>query len=134
MFIQAIKSRISVVWDGWSTRNRRPFTSVTIVYIHSPSDNDNLWTLKKHLIEFNSTVGRHTGEMIGNDLVTSIRRFRIEAKVRVPAQARTHLISVLQLGWMVGDGVSANDVAVRQVCKVLDPEKSYLNPKQVRIL
>jgi hypothetical protein len=35
---------------------------------------------------------------------------------------------------MVGDGASANDVAVRQVCEELDPKKQYLNPKEVRIL
>jgi hypothetical protein len=80
-FIQAINSKISLVWDGWSTRNRRPYTSVSIVYIHSPPGNDNLWTLKSHLIEFNSTLGRHTGTMIGNDLVKTIRKFKFEKKV-----------------------------------------------------
>jgi hypothetical protein len=76
--IQTINSKISLVWDGWSTRNRRPYTSVSVVYIHSPPSNDNLWTLKSHLIEFNSTVGRHTGVMIGNDLIKTIRKFMFE--------------------------------------------------------
>ena len=40
----------------------------------------------------------------------------------------------LKLGWMVGDGASANDVAVHQVCKELDPKERYLKPKEVRIL
>jgi hypothetical protein len=35
---------------------------------------------------------------------------------------------------MVGDGVSANDVAVRTVCKILDPQRKRLDPKQVRVL
>jgi len=35
---------------------------------------------------------------------------------------------------MVGDGISANDVAVRTVCKELDPTQQRLKPKQVRIL
>jgi hypothetical protein len=35
---------------------------------------------------------------------------------------------------MVGDGASANDVAVRTVCNELDPGKKRLKPKQVRIL
>jgi hypothetical protein len=38
------------------------------------------------------------------------------------------------LGWMVGDSASANDVAVRTVCKELDPTQQHLKPKQVRIL
>jgi hypothetical protein len=35
---------------------------------------------------------------------------------------------------MVGDGVSANDVAVRTVCKELDPGQERLKPRQVRVL
>jgi hypothetical protein len=35
---------------------------------------------------------------------------------------------------MVGDGASANDVAVRTVCKTLDPIEKRLQPKQVRVL
>jgi hypothetical protein len=75
-----------MVWDGWSTQNSCPYT-VSITYIHSPPDNDNIWTLKKHLIKFNSTAGRHTGEMIGNELLTTIRKFNIEKKVCVVAMA-----------------------------------------------
>jgi hypothetical protein len=44
------------------------------------------------------------------------------------------LVAVSQLGWMVGDGASANDVAVHRVCNELDPEEEYLKPKEVRIL
>jgi hypothetical protein len=35
---------------------------------------------------------------------------------------------------MVSDGVSANDVAVRTVCKMLDPQRKRLDPKQVQVL
>ena len=35
---------------------------------------------------------------------------------------------------MVGDGAGANDVAVRTVCKTLDPTERHLQPKQVRVL
>ena len=45
---------------------------VSCTFIHSPPENDNLWTLKSNLIEFNLTVGRHTGVMIGKDLVKTI--------------------------------------------------------------
>ena len=37
--------------------------------------------LKKYLLEFNSPVGRHTGEMIGKDLVATIQKFGFEKKV-----------------------------------------------------
>jgi hypothetical protein len=40
----------------------------------------------------------------------------------------------MQLGWMVGDGASVNDVAVRTVCEILDPTKKRLRPMQVRVL
>ena len=35
---------------------------------------------------------------------------------------------------MVGDGASANDVAVRTVCQTLDPTGRRLQLKQVRVL
>ena len=35
---------------------------------------------------------------------------------------------------MVGDGASANDVAVHTVCQTLDPTGKRLQPKQVRVL
>ena len=44
------------------------------------------------------------------------------------------LTCILQLGWMVGDGVSSNDVAVRMVCKTLDPTMKHLQPKEVHVL
>lgn len=39
-----------------------------------------------------------------------------------------------QIGWMVGDGATTNDVAVRTVCRELDPARKRLIPKQVRVL
>ena len=55
--------------------------SFSISFIDSPPDNDTLWVLKNYLLEFNSPVGRHTGELIGLDLVNTIRKFRLEKKV-----------------------------------------------------
>ena len=78
---QRIPSKVSTIWDGWSTRKRRPFTSFSISFIDSPPDNDTLWVLKNYLLEFNSPVGRHTGELIGKDLVNTTRKFRLEKKV-----------------------------------------------------
>ena len=78
---QHIPSKVSTIWDGWSTRKRQPFTSFSISFIDSPPDNDNLWALKNYLLEFNSPVGRHTGELIGMDLVNTTRKFRLEKKV-----------------------------------------------------
>jgi len=127
---------VSTVWDGWSTRKRRPFTSFSISFIDSPPDDDTRWELKKHLLEFNSPVGRHTGKLIGEDLVGTIQKFNLSAKVcsTIYELQIESLISILQLGWMVGDGVSSNDVAVRTVCSILDPTRKRLQPKQVRIL
>jgi len=55
--------------------------SFNICFIDSPPNNDTQWELKKHLIEFNSPVGRHTGKLIGEDLVATIRKFRLKNKV-----------------------------------------------------
>ena len=78
---QRIPSKVTPVWDGWSTRKRRPYTSFRISFIDSPPGNDSLWELKKYLLKFNSPVGRHTGELIGQDLVRTIRKFQLEDKV-----------------------------------------------------
>ena len=80
---KAIPLKVSTIWDGWSTRKRQPFTSFSISFIDSPADNDTLWKLKNYLLEFNSPVGRHTGELIGMDLVNTTRKFRLEKKVGI---------------------------------------------------
>jgi hypothetical protein len=39
------------------------------------------WELKKYLLEFNSPVGRHTGELISLDLLATMKKFWVEKKV-----------------------------------------------------
>jgi hypothetical protein len=39
------------------------------------------WELKKYLLEFNSPVGRHMGELIGLDLLATMKKFQVEKKV-----------------------------------------------------
>jgi hypothetical protein len=72
---------VSVIWDGWSSRRRRPFTSFSISFIDSPRNNHTSWELKKYLLEFNSPVGRHTGKLIGQDLLATIKKFGLGEKV-----------------------------------------------------
>jgi hypothetical protein len=81
MLGQHIPSLVSIVYDGWSSKRRRPFSSVSIQYIHSPPDDPHDWSLKNHLLAFNQTVGRHTGMMVGKDLVSVIEKFGLERKV-----------------------------------------------------
>ena len=78
---QNIPSLASVVYDGWSSKRRRPFSSISIQYIHSPPEDPYDWSLKSHLLAFNRTIGRHTGIMVGKDLVSVIRKFGLEHKV-----------------------------------------------------
>jgi hypothetical protein len=81
--VQGIPSRISVIWDGWSTKRRRQYSSFSIQYIDSPLGNPNLWSLKSHLLAFDHTRGRHTGKMTGQGLVNVIKRFGFEDKVSI---------------------------------------------------
>src|SRR6266852_1071215 len=37
-----------------------------------------------------------------------------------------------QFGWLVGDNVTVNDVAVRHACKTLDPQAERLDAKEVQ--
>ena len=78
---QHIPSKVLTIWDGWSTRKWQLFTSFSISFIDLPPDNDTQWVLKNYLLEFNSPVGRHTGKLIGRDLVNTTRKFKLEKKV-----------------------------------------------------
>lgn len=78
---QNITSRVTGVFDGWSTRRRRPFMAFLIQFIHSPPENPNAWSLKALLLAFKHTVGRHNGKMIGHELVTISKEYNLEDKV-----------------------------------------------------
>lgn len=101
--IERIPSKVSTIWDGWSSRRRRPFTSFSISYIDSPPGDDTKWELKNNLLEFNSPVGRHTGKLIGKDLTKTIRKFRVEDKVSL-AFASCHNVPNIPLtvAWLDG--------------------------------
>ena len=79
---QNISSLVSIVWDGWSSKRCRPFSSYSIQYIDSSPNDPYDWSLKSHLIAFNWTVGRHTGQMVGKDLVGVVEKFGLKNKVR----------------------------------------------------
>lgn len=109
-----IPGRISVVFDGWSSKRPRRFSSYSIQYVDSPPDNPYEWNLKSHLIAFHHTPARHSGLMVGRDLVNVIKKFNFGDK----------------LGWIVCDNVSVNDVGVSYACTEINA--NTLDPKEVR--
>ena len=63
-------------------RNAAPnFFIFSIQYIDSPPGNPQEWTLKRHLLVFNRTISRHSGEIVGKELVSVIKKFELEEKV-----------------------------------------------------
>ena len=72
---------LSIVWDGWLSKQCHPYSLFLMQYIHSPCNDPYTWTLKNHLLTFNHTAGHHTGEMVGKDLVDVICKFKLEDKV-----------------------------------------------------
>ena len=46
-------------------------------------DKPNDWFLKSHILAFDPTVGRHTGNAIGKDIVKILQKFEITDKVRI---------------------------------------------------
>ncbi|KIL54867.1 hypothetical protein M378DRAFT_182392 [Amanita muscaria Koide BX008] len=60
--------------------NDAPSPPSSISFIDSPQNDDAHWELKNYLLEFSSPVGRHTGELIGQDLVAMIQKFHLESK------------------------------------------------------
>ena len=78
---QEIPSRISIIHDGWSTKCHRLFSSICIQYIHSAPETPRIWTLKNHLLDFKRTIGRHTGVLVGQELVDVVGKFGFMSKV-----------------------------------------------------
>ena len=78
---QNISSLVSIVWDGWSSKGHCPYSSFVMQYIHAPANDPYTWSLKNHLLTFNHTVGRHTREMVGKELIDIIRKFKLDDKV-----------------------------------------------------
>ena len=79
--VKSIESLVSIVYDGWSSKRRRSFSSYSIQYIYSPPENPNHWSLRSHLLEFHQTVGRHTGLMVGSNMISVIQKFGLKDKV-----------------------------------------------------
>jgi hypothetical protein len=79
--VTSIDSLVSIVYDGWSSKRRRSFASYSIQYIYSPPEDPYHWSLKSHLLDFHRTVGRHTGLMVGNDIIGVIQKFGLKDKV-----------------------------------------------------
>jgi hypothetical protein len=75
-----------LVYDGWSTKNRRNYTGIGIQYIDSPEDNENDWRIRRCLLFFEPSPGRHTGKAIGRELLGLVRKFHFENKVSQPMQ------------------------------------------------
>ena len=91
-FEQDIQGHISVVYDSWSSRRRRPFSSYSIQFVHSFPDDPYKWSLRSHLIGFKHTVGRHSGTMVGKQLASIIDEFDFGHKVHSVVHARHHYL------------------------------------------
>ena len=79
--VKNIVSLVSIIYDGWSSKRQRSFVSYSIQFIYSPSEDPYHWSLKSHLFDFHRTVERHTGLMIGNDIISVIQKFGLKDKV-----------------------------------------------------
>ena len=78
---QNILSLVSIVWDRWSSKRCHSYSSFVMQYIHAPANDLYTWSLKNHLLTLNHTVGHHTREMVGKELVDVIHKFKLDNKV-----------------------------------------------------
>ena len=92
--VTGINSLVSIVYNGWSSKRRQSFASYSIQYIYSPPKDPYHWSLKSHLLDFHWTVGRHTGLMIGNDIIGVIQKFGLKNKVSVLLIQTTDLTTI----------------------------------------
>lgn len=76
-----IPSLITMVYDGWSAMKHRMYTGVGIQYIDAPEDNENDWRIRRCLLAFDPSPGRHTGKAIGRELLGVVRKYGFSDKV-----------------------------------------------------
>ena len=75
--------KITASWDGWLTKCRCPYSAFAVHYINYAPNKPNDWFIKSHLLAFEPTIGCHTRNAIGHNIVNILERFGITDKVSI---------------------------------------------------
>jgi hypothetical protein len=81
VLLEAIDSRITLLSDGWSAKKRTGYNAIGIQYIESDPVDETSWRLRRNILTFEASPGRHTGEEIGKELLKTVKKFNFGSKV-----------------------------------------------------
>jgi hypothetical protein len=87
-----IPSKISFMFDAWTSAPGDPYLSLTAHYIDAPADFPSAWKLKTEQLIFQQIEGRHTRKNMANILSRTLDRYQLHGKV----------------GWFTSDGAAVN--------------------------
>jgi hypothetical protein len=63
--LKHVNSKISMMFDSWTSLPGHPFLSLTAHYIDSPTDKPQEWELKMEQLAFTPIRGNHSGVTLG---------------------------------------------------------------------
>jgi hypothetical protein len=112
-----VDSKISMMFDSWTSFPGHPFLSITAHYIDSPAENPHEWELKVEQLAFAPIHSNHSGANIGKILIENINKYDIHMK----------------LGWFTADNASNNDTAIEMVATSIDPFGVEWKPIEHRV-
>lgn len=115
--LKHVDSKISMMFDSWTSEPGDPFLSITAHYIDSPTDTPQEWELKTEQLAFTPINGNHSGANIGRILIETIDKYGIRTKV----------------GWFTADNATNNDTAIATVAADIDPTGKQWNAVEHRV-
>ena len=92
-----VPSKISFMFDAWTSAPGDPYLSLTAHYIDAPADCPSAWKLKTEQLIFQQIEGRHTGKNMADILRCALDRYQLHGKV----------------GWFTSDGAAVNRTTLR---------------------
>jgi hypothetical protein len=81
VIVQDILGKISVTFDGWTSKSRDAYLSFTIHYITSPPDCLMEWQLENEVLALPHLEGGHSSLNQGDVIVRVVDHYEISKKV-----------------------------------------------------
>jgi hypothetical protein len=103
-YFKSVNCRFSATMDMWTSNQNKGYMCVTVHWV------DDNWNIQKRIIKFMHVEGRHTGANLSQAFTETIFRWFIEKKMFS----------------LTLDNAAANDVAVKDVIKVLKKKSPLL--------
>jgi hypothetical protein len=96
--LSKIDSKVSMMFNSWTSIIGDLFFSVTSYYIWNPDDKPQQWELRREQLSFEYIVGNHSGQNIARMLINSIDTYVLQEKVRSGLLSRSEANDSHRLG------------------------------------